>query len=94
MDFNLIINGYDYSDIEDLDSEFEDNGPDLFEPLDSDSPLLSPIITPQRSPSPIIEPPPPPPPTHAILPADKPPPIPPPKKSYHIIRARIQALTL
>ena len=94
------INKHDYSDLEDQDSEpeFEDDGPDLFEPLDLDSPLPSPIITPQRSSPPLIEPsfpaltn------TRTILPSDQPsiPPLislPAPKKFHHTVGARIQAL--
>jgi len=96
MDFELLINWYDYRDIDDSDSESEYDRPDLFESFKSDSLLSSPIITPQRSPSPslLIEPlslAPSRAPLRPILSSDKPPP---PKKPYHTIGARIQALTL
>jgi hypothetical protein len=97
MDFELLLNGHDYRDIDESDSESEYDGPDLFEPPGSDSTLSSPYITPQRSPSPPpIEPLPSAPSgaLRAILPGDKPPLIPPLKKSFHTVGARIQALTL
>ena len=96
MDFELLLNGHNYRDIDESDSESEYDGPDLFEPPNSDSTLSLPHITPQRSPSPLpIELLPSAPSStslRAILPGDKPPPIPPLKKSFHTVGARIQAL--
>jgi hypothetical protein len=46
MDFELLLNGHNYRDIDESDSESEYNGPDLFEPPDSDSMLFLPYITP------------------------------------------------
>jgi hypothetical protein len=100
MDFRLILNRYDYRDVDDSDSESEYNRPDLSKP---NSPLPSPTgsSTPSQSlpPPPLIEPLPPT--TRAILPGDKPPPpaptpIPalPKKQTHHTLGARIQALTL
>jgi hypothetical protein len=97
MDFRIILNGYDYRDIDESDSKEED-GPDLFKPYDFDSPTPSPTLTPIRVPSLLIEecvlai-------SHAILPSDKPPvPVKPklvlPTSKVYCIRARIQALTL
>jgi hypothetical protein len=72
MDFRVILNRHDYRDIDESDSE-EEEGPDLFEPLDlDDSPLPSPVLTPQQAPSLIIEPLPLAP-LRTILPGDKPP---------------------
>jgi hypothetical protein len=104
MDFEITLNGCDYRDIDESDSESDDDGPDLFEPPDTDSPPPSPFDSsiPQQSPSSLAEPPP-----SAslrtILPGDKPPltlsPPPPslparPKSQYNTVGARIQALTL
>jgi hypothetical protein len=100
MDFRLILNKYDYRDIDDSDSKSEYNRPDLSEP---NSLFLLPTgsLTPTRSLSLplLIEPLPPI--TRAILPGNKPPPpalMPilalPKKQTYHILGARIQALIL
>jgi hypothetical protein len=69
MDFRLILHRYDYHDIDELDSELEFEGPNLFE-LPNNSPLSSPPATPLHVLSPIVEPPPPPL-LRAILPSDK-----------------------
>ena len=54
MDCRIILNGYDYRDNDESDSESDDyDGPDLFEPIDDDSPFPSPRLTSQRSASPI-----------------------------------------
>jgi hypothetical protein len=98
MDFELLLNGHDYRDIDESDSESEDDRPDLFEPfeLDSDldsksnSPVSAPLrllLPPLLEPLPSIS-------SRAILPGDKPPPPPPQKSRFHTVGARIQALTL
>jgi hypothetical protein len=71
MDFRVILNRYDYRDIDESDSK-EEEGPDLFEPPDLDSLPSSPVLTPYRMPSPVIELEPLPlAPSHTILPGDK-----------------------
>ena len=72
IDFGIILYRCDYRDIDKSDSESDSDGPDLFEPINDDSPLSSPRLTPQQSASPIE-------PSNialnascAILPSDKP----------------------
>jgi hypothetical protein len=99
MDFRFILNRYDYRDIDDSDSKSEYNKPDLSEPnflfllpTSSLTPPRNPSPPPLIEPLPLI--------IYTILPGDKPPPpafilIPASlkKQTYHILRARIQALT-
>jgi len=97
FEYNIILNGYDYKDI-DLDSEDEDEGPNLFPPNSAPpSPILRPAAPVQplhlavplpAAPPPVAPPPAAPPPTAPPLAAPK------QKRTHHTIRARIQALTL
>ena len=93
FEYNIILNGYDYRDI-DLDSEEDDEGPDLFPP---NSAPPSPILQPAAPVQPLhlaAAPPP-----AAPPPAEPPLAAPPPaalkqRQTHHTIGARIQALTL
>jgi hypothetical protein len=100
MDFRLILNRYDYRDIDDSDSKSEYNRPDLSGP-NSLFPSPTGSLTPPQnlSPPPLIEPFPPI--IYIILPSDKPPsptltliPTLLKKQTYYILRARIQVLIL
>ena len=85
FEYNIILNGYNYRDIN-LDSEDEDEGPDLFPP---NSAPPSPILRP-AAPVPLP----------AALPPAAPLLVAPPlaaikqRQTHHTIGARIQALTL
>jgi hypothetical protein len=73
MDFRLILNKYDYRDIDDLDSESEYNRPDFSKPNSLFFLPTGSLIPPQNlSPPPLIEPLPLI--TYVILPGNKPPP--------------------
>ena len=107
FEYNIILNGYDYRDI-DLDSEDEDEGPNLFPPNSAPpSPILR-LAAPVQplhlavlllAAPPPVAPPPVAPPLAAPLLAAPPLAAPPlvalkQKRTHHTIRARIQALTL
>jgi hypothetical protein len=92
FEYNIILNSYNYRDI-DLDSEDEDEGPNLFPP---DSAPPSPILRPAAP----VQP------SHPAVPLPAaPPPAAPPlaapplvalkqRQTHYTIRAKIQALTL
>ena len=56
MDFELILNGYSYKDIDDSDSESDNNKPDLFKPDSSLFLSTESLTTPRGSSLPSIEP--------------------------------------